>query len=46
MEARWWHCYGFLVPLVSVNNIHLHFESKRLLGLLRNARPHCRAFWW
>ncbi|MPD05776.1 hypothetical protein E2C01_101541 [Portunus trituberculatus] len=33
-------------PLVSVNNIQLHFESKRLPGLLRNARPHCRMFWW
>ncbi|MPD06607.1 hypothetical protein E2C01_102426 [Portunus trituberculatus] len=33
--------------LVSVNNIiQLHFESKRLPGLLSNTRPHCRPFWW
>ncbi|MPC77884.1 hypothetical protein E2C01_072353 [Portunus trituberculatus] len=50
VDSRWSqndgkHCYIFLTSLVSVNTIQLHFESKRLLGLLRNARPHCRAFW-
>ncbi|MPC94932.1 hypothetical protein E2C01_090124 [Portunus trituberculatus] len=35
-----------LSPFLCLNNIQLHFESKRLPGLLRNARPHCRAFWW
>ncbi|MPC89939.1 hypothetical protein E2C01_084903 [Portunus trituberculatus] len=29
---------SFLGSLVSVNNIQLHFESKRLPGLLSNAR--------
>ncbi|MPC21925.1 hypothetical protein E2C01_014930 [Portunus trituberculatus] len=41
---------SFLASLLSVNNIQLRFESKRLPGLLSNARRHCRAgcrvFWW
>ncbi len=41
---------SFLASLTSVNNIQLHFERKRLPGLLSNARRHCRdgcrAFWW
>ncbi|MPC36929.1 Multidrug resistance-associated protein 9 [Portunus trituberculatus] len=41
---------SFLASLVSVNDIQLHFESRRLPGHLSNARQHCRcgcrAFWW
>ncbi|MPC41749.1 hypothetical protein E2C01_035351 [Portunus trituberculatus] len=33
---------SFLASLVSVNNIQLHFESKRLPGLFNNARRHSR----